>query len=305
MASDKNMKCNQNCNKCKKSITDLIVKCSGLCGSFFHTACANLGKREYNALTLNEKNLKWFCDDCEGVLCDTDGSVLSSTISWDTKDAPLLNKILNKINILFNAMVDMKSELTSLKDVQKRELTTCEKSTSTEPCTNKLPTKINKVRSKSVNEIPLTSHQTSENNEDKLHQQVKCLKILPSDVTEVPTYASAAALPVKKRPNVPIIGTARANDEKKHLSAVQRKAWLHVWRASPETTTEDIHGYLKNKKIQNEVIVEKLISKGNYASFKVGVNFENLNQLMDPDFWPTGIAINRFFHYRPGKFGKK
>lgn len=110
---------NQTCKKCKNKLQtkdDLFIKCSGLCCLTYHTACVNVGKRNYNALTANTTNLKWLCDHCKVVMCDADGSLISSTITWNTKDALLLNKILTKINFLATTICEMKDELSTIRD---------------------------------------------------------------------------------------------------------------------------------------------------------------------------------------------
>lgn len=102
---------------------------------------------------------------------------------------------------------------------------------------------------------------------------------------------------VKKKSSIkrkPIFGTA--NDTS--LNAAPRLAWLHVWKVAINTEPGRIENYIRDKIPDAEICCEKLKAKGNYASFKVGIPFKYINDCMKPDFWPEGVAVDRFFHLK-------
>ncbi|KAK9869268.1 hypothetical protein WA026_003021 [Henosepilachna vigintioctopunctata] len=96
-----------------------------------------------------------------------------------------------------------------------------------------------------------------------------------------------------------IMGT-RSVDVTTEFSASPRKIWIYVGRCKSSTTEDDIRRYL-NSKISNSVEefeVEKLNSKGRNCSFKVDADMAVKELLYDPDFWPSGILVKRYFFLR-------
>lgn len=99
----------------------------------------------------------------------------------------------------------------------------------------------------------------------------------------------------KNENNPAIHGTCISNNS---LRAAPRKAFLYVARFDPSTKPEQVLELLK--KDFPEATCETLPSKypEHYASFKVTVYLQNLQNAMKPDIWPYGIYISRFFHRR-------
>lgn len=82
------------------------------------------------------------------------------------------------------------------------------------------------------------------------------------------------------------------------IQAAPRKAFLYVSRLKPETTCDELAAYLKSR--FPEVTCERAQSKfpDHYSSFKVTINFINLESAMKPDIWPMGTYVGRFFRQR-------
>jgi TATA-box binding protein (TBP) (component of TFIID and TFIIIB) len=78
------------------------------------------------------------------------------------------------------------------------------------------------------------------------------------------------------------------------LTAVTKMAHLHVWRLSKDTTDVALRDYLKSALDTENVIVESLKTKGDYASFKVSVNFDLMDKIYEPEIWPKNTAVSRF-----------
>ncbi|KAJ3644214.1 hypothetical protein Zmor_026884 [Zophobas morio] len=98
----------------------------------------------------------------------------------------------------------------------------------------------------------------------------------------------------KKRPdNKPIIGSSASCNI---IKSAPKKAHLHVYRLHPNATGDHLEQFLQQK--LSDFQCEKLKSKHpeEYSSFKVPINFDELNKATDPELWPTGTCINRFFH---------
>lgn len=56
-------KMSNRCFKCSDLIKSDHIKCSGLCGKYFHSECIQVESKVKEVL-LSTKNLKWFCDYC-------------------------------------------------------------------------------------------------------------------------------------------------------------------------------------------------------------------------------------------------
>ena len=92
--------------------------------------------------------------------------------------------------------------------------------------------------------------------------------------------------------------TGTRNTDNGSLRAAERKIQLYVSRLHPNTTAEDVTDYLKEK--FPEVHCEKSQSKfpDSYSSFKVTISEYNYKFIMNPEIWPNGVYINKFFRPR-------
>lgn len=101
---------------------------------------------------------------------------------------------------------------------------------------------------------------------------------------------------IYKVKNKPIMGKKVFQDNSMALKAAERKAFLHVYKLHPETEIKTLISYLSP--IFPEVKIEKMnaLHPQYYSSFKVEIDFTNMDKAMNPDLWPVGTCINRFFH---------
>lgn len=83
-----------------------------------------------------------------------------------------------------------------------------------------------------------------------------------------------------------------------HVVPKKQLSHLHISRLSPKTTEADLERFFKQH-IQ-DISCEKLNSKQPdvYSSFKVTVPADFLEKALSPEFWPEGVAINKFFMKR-------
>lgn len=83
------------------------------------------------------------------------------------------------------------------------------------------------------------------------------------------------------------------------LKGVEKQAHLHVYRLDKSTNVEDIVTHLKSNQF-NKISCEKLQSKHpeEYTSFKISVPISDLDKIKNPDIWPTGTCINRYFLWK-------
>lgn len=91
-----------------------------------------------------------------------------------------------------------------------------------------------------------------------------------------------------------VIGQSNKNSASA-LKTVPKKSYLFVSRLHPDTTCGDIIDFLKPD--FPEVECERIESKyaTHYASFKVTVSLHKNSRAMDPNLWPEGTYVSRFF----------
>lgn len=83
-----------------------------------------------------------------------------------------------------------------------------------------------------------------------------------------------------------------------NLKVVPKKAFIFVSRLEPGTKSEAIVELIKTE--MPEAQCEELKSKFPqiYTSFKVTVDMQNLDKIMNSKLWPSGAYVSRFFHRR-------
>ena len=100
-----------------------------------------------------------------------------------------------------------------------------------------------------------------------------------------------------------ITGTSKSGSN--CFRAADKRAWFYVGKTSKSTTCDLVTQHLKEKFPSADITVEELqsrdgIDKSNFKtkSFKVGIDFELLNEVASPDTWPENIVVKRFRFFR-------
>ena len=98
----------------------------------------------------------------------------------------------------------------------------------------------------------------------------------------------------KHKSNNAIIG--KKDGSSSNLSVCKGKfASVFVTRFAPDTSAEDVKSYVESN-LKVKVKCEKLNTKYDTdTSFKVEGNMQNPGDLMNPEAWPEGILIRRFY----------
>ncbi|KAK9696090.1 hypothetical protein QE152_g32131 [Popillia japonica] len=117
------------------------------------------------------------------------------------------------------------------------------------------------------------------------------------------------------KPNVEMVNKRRINHYKPiigsknstNIHTVARRGYLHVCRLSSSTTVEDLLNDLLNtlKETAPEINFECEILKQseNASSFRVSFPMEHVTEVYNPEIWPRGVAIRRFY-FKKSNFGK-
>ena len=106
-----------------------------------------------------------------------------------------------------------------------------------------------------------------------------------------------------------ITGTSKPQDETTNcFRAADKRAWFYVGRTSSDTTSKQVHQHLENKFPGSNITVEDLISvdrdkhkQNQTKSFKVGINFNLLEQMQSADVWPENVIVRRYRFFRDNR----
>ena len=122
----------------------------------------------------------------------------------------------------------------------------------------------------------------------------------------------------KKNLVIGILETAAeiGGNSESNFSASKRvsKTNIHVTRVNPKVTVGTVKSYVQMKMDRQQDVngnfecdILQLNSKypESYSSFKVTVNSNLLSKVMDPTFWPSGVAVRRYYEPSTKKMTKK
>ena len=96
-----------------------------------------------------------------------------------------------------------------------------------------------------------------------------------------------------------IIGTGNNKGE---LKAIEKKVTIYVSRLHPDTTLDNVETFLKSSFPEANCEMGHSKYPANYSSFKITINENNYNHIMNPNIWPNGAYINRFFRKKQDKY---
>ncbi|KAJ8948139.1 hypothetical protein NQ317_000182 [Molorchus minor] len=93
------------------------------------------------------------------------------------------------------------------------------------------------------------------------------------------------------------------NKDSSSVKGVPKLVSLHVYRINKNTTTDELTTLLKDN--FQEVVCEQINSKHPeiYSSFKVSILEDNFAKAMNPNVWPYGACVSRFFRPKKESWG--
>jgi hypothetical protein len=60
--------------------------------------------------------------------------------------------------------------------------------------------------------------------------------------------------------------------------------------------------YVTDKNVDVRDVIQKSKEGSRFMSFKVTVKVSDLNTILKPDFWPTGVCVRRFWEPRSDNY---
>ena len=102
----------------------------------------------------------------------------------------------------------------------------------------------------------------------------------------------------RKKAGKTIVGTGDAGDIK---MITTKRVSVFATRFSPDIGTELLRAHLENK-LGRGVSCERIVTvNSRYTSFKISAECKDVGDMYDPELWPEGAYVRRF--YEPRKAG--
>lgn len=97
-----------------------------------------------------------------------------------------------------------------------------------------------------------------------------------------------------------IIGTC--NDAADLIKSAPERKFVYASKFANSTTIETLRSFLSGKLNVNEDVIDcrmlvsanQDITKYNFISFKIGVDSDMFQRLLQPDLWPSGVLVREF-----------
>lgn len=113
---------------------------------------------------------------------------------------------------------------------------------------------------------------------------------------------SAGKHGAKPRNKVVILGKAEGENTAFRAVQIKPKHWFHISRFPLDVTEDEVSEFIKQRFDLQDCFCVKLVPKKTngitFSSFKIGIDADKGDDLMDPDKWPRGIALSRW-HFFP------
>ena len=77
-----------------------------------------------------------------------------------------------------------------------------------------------------------------------------------------------------------------------NLVVAPRMKTVHAFYLAKNTTINQVEAFVKQIRPSAEPRAERIVPRGDYASFKIRVPEADFDTLMAPEVWPTGVAVN-------------
>lgn len=278
--------------------------------SVIQTELHKLKKNELIDLITDDKLPKDFLNN------DILKSVIENRNQKCINEVSVKNNKISDNNACENNMVEIyKNEL--LSELKQKNLILMDNINLLKENNNLLKEKLNTQEGKHQNKVNPKKKEPKNNNkndvqllENKIepsknlttlfnNHQSREISINDSKIVECATTESMEGfteVPSKRRHrNVIIRGTGPRTAT---LQTLEKRLWAYAGGFHPETTKEDMLGFLKQQFGNDNFEVEKLASQGTGASFRIGANFSLHDKIYDGNMWPENTKIKRFLFRR-------
>lgn len=271
--------------KCRNKSDDVMVAC-WLCESVYHAKCVDLSARTVDNLHEN-KGLRWCCKNC--ILFDVEFykffKSTKSTLDELGNDLKNLNtKFLNYRNLFDKAPCSPKGKKKTL--------------------TSSLVSKPNSIEISDISGASLVTTPVLTPSYDFVESvpsvcgtasSTKTREISSGTILVSPQPLQNSCIPTNLNPSVPAYNTSTAPT----LKVIPPKRIIFAARFDSNTSTDAVKRYICFK-IGNDIDLSvykfKYSNQRRKSSFKIIVNEENFDSVVNPDFWPKNALIREYVY---------
>lgn len=298
------------CGVCKSEIdadNSKVLKCSGVCNFMCHVECSTLKKSE--RILLSNENFFYFCDECKVIGFNVNSLLISlknAVISCQNmilQQTNIINRQSENINTLRNEVKLLGGRVGHLPENNALPLDCPAPEVDADPKSNNAT--FSEVVRCSRNITNNTGHKTNQStfNSNNGVQDVAVTRPAENVAKKDGNKYKQKKLIIGKKIESAM---SDAPNEDDGFVAIKRtrKCNIHITRVKPSVGIEKVQNYiqtnLKNNNVDLECVaslsLEKLNSKHpeNYSSFKLSIDSTVERVLLDPSFWPDGIAVRNF-----------
>lgn len=277
---------NPNCTVKSSDSKERFISC-WLCDDVWHAKCATITGRTLDLLNDTEKGLYWCCRNCRQVSVAFYKHFKNSTMEMEAIKSDL-TAVLTRYEKFKESVAncpELEKICVSPKNRSpKRKKSTVELSI---PSAFQNPCSPNLIDMDAASPMPSCSQQN--------------IEVPPSNILTEPLNENVSGLP-----NINLKTIASNNKSTVETKAipgglkiVPPRKTVFVSRFAPETTADDIMQYVLSKLDPDaDVVCRKINStQTRISSFKIVVNDEVFDRLVDINFWPPKAFVKEFVYY--------
>ncbi|KAJ3645105.1 hypothetical protein Zmor_022792 [Zophobas morio] len=304
--------------KCKKCKASLIsgVKCN-VCLSYYHTSCGKLlSKGKFNS-----EDVILCCNrPCSPFTEDTTpepNDIIDLSNITEPVDATMFKYVMQQKDVIIEELrskIDLLQEKICLLEQLEKERQKLSQSSITPVAAKQDKQKVNKenggssvkVSVKGLRSPAMTSKSPEMSSKSPAMSSKSPVMSSPNIKSIQPTMkVQPKALPkrhndewnlVEKKKRKAVVGCFAAAGCS--LKAIPKLMDLHVYRLHPDTKKEDVLTFVKSHFPEAKCEELEAKHKGEYSSFKLSVYADNFGKALDPNIWPVGACVRKFFHFK-------
>ncbi|CAH0560626.1 unnamed protein product [Brassicogethes aeneus] len=283
------------CSKCSKSFKELYV-CED-CKSAHCTTCSELTATEQRVMELKKKTLIFRCGDCSFTTIDL--NLCKVQIEHLKKEILLLkDQILDKTTIINDKMkiITLQEEKLVNKQQEHNNQKTITKKKEKSSSQSHQDPLINENREIQPNAEKLYSTATKSSYKDIIDAQ----KTKMNELININKDTHKEKKLAQKTSELKKISYG-SNKSGNKFQGTPKKVWLFISRVNKDVVKEDITQFLNDKDNlkEREFIIEEVeVNRKTTKCFKIGADYDLLEEIYKPDFWPSGIGYSRYYFSR-------
>lgn len=284
---------------------EYTTKCSN-CQSIVHLPCIGISLKTSQ---INSPNIRIICDTCmagQNEKCQTDLDMslnASKTAPTPNKEKMSIKLIMNEVNMLRSVLeANCKNFDTKLDTVCNQTAFLIEKSKSqSEPSKNPSFKKTSTpIASTFADKLRANLNNKRQRDDESISPNLNTPKSKAPKVNPPKPKLDAPKPKIGTRMSTKGL-TVVAKPPKIEKPRYTKAVWIS--RLEPETTDSDIATYITENtliKEKSKFDVHKLVKKGQdlstlkFVSFKIAMNQDEFDVLMDPDVWPENVMVREF-----------